>query len=127
MIIIPSTPRLSTPARSTTTSPTAASRSGVDAASTARMMDSRSPISCLAMTRDEPEPVKDEGIARQHVEQENALEYFGQGQGDALVKWGRVPYDEREPQKQHCNQYSDRVQLTQECHDDRREPVARRD
>ncbi len=39
-IIMPSTPRLSTPARSVTSSPVAASNSGVEAASTARMMAS---------------------------------------------------------------------------------------
>src|ERR671928_115805 len=44
MIIMPSTPRLSTPARSATSSPAAASRSGVEAASTARMMASTSPM-----------------------------------------------------------------------------------
>ena len=42
MIIMPSTPRLSTPERSATSSPAAASSSGVEAASTERMMASSS-------------------------------------------------------------------------------------
>ncbi len=41
-IIMPSTPRLSTPARSVTSSPVAAINSGVDAASTERMIASAS-------------------------------------------------------------------------------------
>ena len=47
-IIMPSTPRFNTPARSVTSSPVAASNSGVDAASTARMMASRSSTSHLS-------------------------------------------------------------------------------
>src|SRR6516164_9611892 len=127
MIIIPSTPRLSTPARSTTSSPAAASRSGVDAASTARMMASRSPMSCLAVSRDESEPVEDDGIACQHVEQQNALEHFGQVERDAHGNLGLFAADERERQKQPCNEYADRVQSTEECRDDGSEPVARGD
>ena len=46
-IIMPSTPRLSTPERSVTSSPVAASSSGVEAASTARMMASMSPTGHL--------------------------------------------------------------------------------
>ena len=41
MIIMPSTPRLSTPARSTTSSPDAASSSGVEATITDRMIACR--------------------------------------------------------------------------------------
>src|SRR3984957_1918181 len=44
-IIMPSTPRLSTPERSVTSSPVAAINSGVDAASTERMMGSSSSTS----------------------------------------------------------------------------------
>ena len=42
MIIMPSTPRFSTPARSTTNSPIAAISSGVEAVMTVRMMASNS-------------------------------------------------------------------------------------
>jgi hypothetical protein len=50
-IIMPSTPRFSTPARSVTSSPVAASSSGVEAASTARMMASTSSIRPPLLTR----------------------------------------------------------------------------
>src|SRR6516162_11810597 len=126
MIISPSTPRLSTLGRSTTSSPAAASRSGVEAASTARMMASRSPMGCLAMTRHEPELVKDERIARQHVEQEDALEHLGEIERDAHGNLGLFAADEGEREKQPCNEDADRVHSAEERHDDCREPVARR-
>src|SRR5260364_130721 len=76
-IIMPSTPRLSTPARSVTSSPVAASSSGVDAASTDRMIASTSTTLHLSGGEDELEPVEDEGVAGEHVEQQDALEYLG--------------------------------------------------
>src|ERR1700759_2682910 len=80
-IIMPSTPRLSTPERSVTSSPVAAIRSGVDAASTDRMMASTS--STLHLRReDQPETVEDEGIAGQHIEQQDALEHLGHVERD---------------------------------------------
>src|SRR5580692_6249243 len=76
-IIMPSTPRLSTPERSATNSPVAAINSGVDAASTDRMMASASSTGHLSRREDEPEAVEDQGIAGEHVEQQNALEHLG--------------------------------------------------
>src|SRR4029434_4601552 len=73
-IIMPSTPRLSTPERSVTSSPVAASSSGVEAASTARMMASMSPTGHLWRRKNKLEPIENEGIAGQHVEQQNTLE-----------------------------------------------------
>src|SRR5207237_7878856 len=70
-IIMPSTPRLSTPERSLTSSPVAAMSSGVDAASTARMMASTSSTGHLTVREDQLEAVEDEGIASQYVEQQN--------------------------------------------------------
>src|ERR1700721_1192774 len=87
MIIIPSTPRLSTPARSATSSPAAASSSGVEAASTARMMASASPMSCPAMSRHQANSVEDERIAREHKEQQDALEDLGRVEWDAREIW----------------------------------------
>src|SRR6266851_2259247 len=125
MIIIPSTPRLSTPARSATSSP-AAAKSGGEAASTARMIASASPMGCPAMNRHQANPVEDERIARQHIEQQQALEDLGQVERDAHGDLGLLAADERERQEQACDQYSDRIQSSQECDDDRREAVARR-
>src|SRR5690242_16391363 len=73
MIIMPSTPRLSTPDRSTTSSPAAASNNGVDAVMIVRMMASMS-IGDLA-GRHEANAVEDQRVAGEHVEQQDALEY----------------------------------------------------
>src|SRR5580692_7772156 len=76
-IIMPSTPRLSTPERSVTNSPVAASNSGVDAASTERMMASSSSTGHLSCRENQPEAVENEGIAGEHIEQQNALKHLG--------------------------------------------------
>src|SRR5712671_3622065 len=76
-IIMPSTPRLRTPARSTKSSPLAASSSGVEAASTARMMASSNSIGGLSQRHDQPDPVENQGIAGQHIEQQDALKHLG--------------------------------------------------
>src|SRR5579864_7915503 len=76
-IIMPSTPRLSTPERSVTSSPVAAINSGVDAASTDRMMASTSSTGHLTVREDQLEAVENEGIARKHVEQQDALKDLG--------------------------------------------------
>src|SRR6201984_169119 len=76
-IIMPSTPRLSTPARSVTSSPVAAINSGVDAASTDRMMASASCTGHLSRRENQPEAVENERVAGEHVEQQNALKDLG--------------------------------------------------
>src|SRR3954447_21684179 len=81
MIIMPSTPRLSTPARSVTSSPVAAIKSGVEAARIERTMASSSPIGGPSLRQDQPDPVENERIAGQHIEQQDALEYLGH------IKW----------------------------------------
>src|SRR3981081_4010392 len=81
-IIMPSTPRLSTPARSVTSSPVAAISNGVDAASTARMIASSSPTGHLLRRRDQAEAVENERVAGEHVKQQDALEHFCHVQRD---------------------------------------------
>src|ERR1700677_1259271 len=94
MIIMPSTPRLRTPERSTTSSPEAASRSGVDAVITV-MMKLTEKISFKISARTsgmggqggswgayQAEAVDDQGVAGEHVEQQNALEYLGEVEGN---------------------------------------------
>src|SRR3954470_20416397 len=76
-IIMPSTPRLSTPERSVTSSPLAAIRSGVDAASTARMMASTSSTGHLTARENQLEAIENERIAGEHVEQQDALKNLG--------------------------------------------------
>src|SRR5690606_28324692 len=76
MIIMPSTPRLSTPDRSTTSSPMAAISSGVAAVAIVRMTASN--IGCLPcgchLRTDEADLVVNQGVAGEHEEQDHALE-----------------------------------------------------
>src|SRR5260370_8861032 len=106
MIIIPSTPRLSTPARSATSSPVAASSSGVEAASTARMMASASPMSCPTMSAHQANSIEDERIAREHKEQQHALEALGKVERDPHGNLALLASDEVERQDQASNQYA---------------------
>src|ERR1700726_1210996 len=76
-IIMPSTPRLRTPDRSVTSSPVAAINSGVDAASTDRMIASNISTVHLPRRENQPEPVENEGVAGEHVEQQNPLKDLG--------------------------------------------------
>src|ERR1700753_1959327 len=73
-IIMPSTPRLSTPERSVTSSPGAAIKSAVEATSTERMIASTSPTGHstghLGGGRNQPETIENERIAGEHVEQQ---------------------------------------------------------
>src|SRR5258707_7652638 len=95
-IIIPSTPRLSTPARSVTSSPVAASNSGVDAASTERMMASSSPTGHLSRRKNQPEAVENKGIAGEHIEQQNALKHLGNIKRNFHCNLGLLAADEGE-------------------------------
>src|SRR5262245_3254357 len=123
MIIMPSTPRLSTPARSTSNSPAAASSSGVDAAITARMMASSNPIGGL-LGRDQTEAVEDEGIAREHEEQQDALRHLGEIERHLEGDLRLLAADEGERQKQPGDQDADRIEPSQERNNDGGESVA---
>src|SRR5471032_3562281 len=102
-IIMPSTPRLSTPARSVTSSPVAASNSGVEAASTERMMASSSPTGHLWRGENQPEAVENERVAGQHVEQQNALKHLGHVQRDFHRDLGLFAANEGECEEKACN------------------------
>src|SRR5690242_3131893 len=103
MIIMPSTPRLRTPERSVTSSPVAAIRSGVDAASTDRMIASTSPTLHLCCRRDQPEAVEDQGIASEHVEQQDALKHLGDVQWNLHCDLSLLAADESEREEKSCN------------------------
>src|SRR5712675_3474153 len=102
-IIMPSTPRLSTPARSVTSSPVAASSSGVAAASTARMMASTSPTGHLSRRENQPEAIENEAVAGEHVEQQNALKYLGDIQWNFHRDLGLLAANEGECEEKACN------------------------
>src|SRR5216684_3062882 len=123
---MPSTPRLSTPARSATSSPAAASSSGVDAARTARMMASSNPIGGPAVRHHDMDAVEDEGIAGEHVEQQEALEHLGQVERHLQRNLGALAANESERQEQAGDHDADRVQPAEERNDDGGEAVARR-
>src|SRR5258708_10335722 len=102
-IIMPSTPRLSTPARSVTSSPVAAISSGVDAASTERMMASSSPTGHLSRREDQPEAVENKGVTGEHIEQQNALEYLCNVQRNFHCNLGLLAADKGECEEKACN------------------------
>ncbi|MGY2937702.1 hypothetical protein ACVWXL_004937 [Bradyrhizobium sp. GM22.5] len=102
-IIMPSTPRLSTPERSVTSSPVAAIRSGVEAASTARMMASMSSTSHLSVRENQLEAVEDEGIAGEHVEQQDALKNLCHVQRDLHRDLRLLAADKGQREKKACN------------------------
>src|SRR3954465_4316735 len=102
-IIMPSTPRLSTPERSVTSSPVAAISSGVDAASTARMMASMSSTGHLSVGEDQFEAVQNEGMAGDNVEQQNALKNLGHIQRDLHRDLRLLAADKGQCEKKACN------------------------
>src|SRR6266404_3907217 len=104
MIIMPSTPRLSTPERSTTSSPAAASSSGVEAAITDRMMASSSPIRGLSIEFDEADAIEDQGIAGEDIKQQDALEHLGEIERDLHRDLGLFAADEGQCEEQAGDQ-----------------------
>src|SRR5467141_3581215 len=102
-IIMPSTPRLSTPARSVTSSPVAAISNGVDAASTARMIASSSPTGHLWRRGNQPEAVENERVAGEHVEQQDALKHLGDIQWNFHRDLGLLAADKGECEEKACN------------------------
>src|SRR5580700_4968084 len=127
MIIMPSMPRLSTPDRSTTSSPEAASSSGVDAAMTDRRIASSRPMGGPGARCDQTDAIEDERIASEHVEQQDALEDLGEVERHLHRNLGVLAADERQRQKQPRNQDPDRVEPAEKGDDDGGESVARRD
>src|SRR5215471_9343930 len=124
MIIMPSTPRLRTPERSTTSSPDAASNSGVEAATTDRMMASSSGMHGLPDGAQHTDAVDDERIAGQHVEQQNALEHLGEVERHLHRDLRALPADEGKRKKKAGDQNTDRIEPPQKGDDDRGEAVA---
>src|SRR6202171_4573230 len=102
-IIIPSTPRLSTPARSVTSSPVAAINSGVDAASTDRMIASSSSTGHLSRREDQPEPVENKRVAGEHVEQQNPLKDLGDIQRYLHCDLGLLAANKGKCEEKSCN------------------------
>src|SRR5690242_13983665 len=103
MIIMPSTPRLSTPERSVTSSPVAAINRGVEAANTDRMMASNISTVHLPRRENQPEPVENEGVAGEHIKQQNALEDLCDVERYFHCDLRLFATNEGESKKQTCN------------------------
>src|SRR3954453_23748764 len=123
---MPSTPRLSTPARSTTSSPEAASISGVEAVTTASRTASMNSMDDL-WGGQQTDAIEDEGVAGEHIEQQNALKHLGEVERQFQGNLRAFPADEGQPEEQRRDQDSDRMQAPEERHDDRGEAITRRD
>src|ERR1700684_4550420 len=126
MIIMPSRPRLSTPDRSATSSPAAAKSSGVEAAITDSMMASNICMRGLSERADEADAVDDHGVAGEHVEQQNALEHFGETGGLFHRYSPFPPADEGQREKQARDQYAHGIEPAEERDDDGGEAIPRR-
>src|SRR4051812_6511102 len=124
-IIMPSRPRLSTPARSTTSSPEAASSSGVDAVITVSRTASTNSMDDLRREQD-AEAVEDQRVAGEHVEQQNALKHLGEIERHFQRNLRALATDEGEREEQRRDQDADWIESAEERHDDRRESVAGR-
>src|SRR5581483_12267441 len=117
---------LSTPARSTTSSPEAASSSGVEAVMIVMMTASTNSMGDLRR-KDEAEAIENERVAGEHIEQQDALEHLGQIERHLERDLRGLTADEGEGEEQRRDQDADRMQPPEERHDDRRETVAGRD
>src|SRR5215468_4658064 len=131
--IMPSTPRLSTPARSATSSPVAASTSGVAAISTlTRMLLTRSKVVSLGCWRrcdgdrarrrlpvpafgrgargPPARPIVDRDVGRQHEKQQHALERADAGAGKAHADLRHLAADAGERQQQAGGHNAERIE-----------------
>src|SRR6266550_3760912 len=100
---MPSTPRLRTPARSTTNSPEAASTSGVEAVITVSKTASMNSMDNLR-GKQHADAIEDQGIAGEHIEQQNALEYLGEVERHLQRDLCALAADKGERQEQRRNQ-----------------------
>src|SRR5699024_421090 len=131
MSIMPSTPRLSTPARSAVNSPSAASASGVPAATVARMTLVNSVASIIAQLlfrcrAHEADAVTNQHIGRQHQEQQQPLEQAGHRTGQVQRDLYLIAAHVQQPDKQTGQQHTEWLQLAEKGDDDGGETVAGR-
>src|ERR1043165_3409789 len=103
---MPSTPRFKTPARSTTSSPEAASNSGVEAVITVKRTASTNSMDDLRRMQ-QSEAVEDERVAGEHVEQQDALEHLGEIERDFQRDLRALAADEGERQEQRRDEDAD--------------------
>src|SRR4051812_49927601 len=98
-IIMPSRPRFKTPARSTTSSPEAASSSGVEAVITVSRTASMNSMDDLRREQ-QAEAVEDERVAGEHAKQQDALKHFGEVERHFQRNLRAFPADEGQREEQ---------------------------
>src|SRR6218665_3601271 len=125
--ISPSAPRLTMPARSLISRPSAARASRVAAFIEAAVR------SAIASISNRPPPrrgaaqaVMDEGVASQQAEQQQALEPPGDGLGQAQARLRQLAADIEHAHQDPREHDANRVQAPDEGHDDGREAIAGR-
>src|SRR6266536_2181678 len=123
---MPSAPRLRTPARSTTSSPEAASISGVEAVMTVSKTASMNSMDDLRGEQ-QADAIEDQRIAGEDIEQQNALEHLGEVERHLQRDLRTLAADEGEREEQRRDQDAERIEPAEKRHDDRREAVAGRD
>src|SRR5882724_7603536 len=73
------------------------------------------------------QPIVNEDVAAEKIEQENALEDAGYGTGQAQIDLGRLAAEIRQGEEQPGEQYAQRMEPAEESDDDRGKAVAGRD
>src|SRR5215213_5555006 len=106
---MPSTPRFRMPARSTTSSPEAASSSGVEAVITVSSTASTNSMDDLRSEK-HTEAVEDQRVAGEHIEQQYALEHLGEIERYLERNLRTFTADEGEREEQRRDQDADRMQ-----------------
>src|SRR5579883_2849648 len=136
---MPSTPRLSTPERSATSSPEAARRSGVEAVIAVRMKLTEKISLAISTTassmgrhrpwraRQQADAIDDHGIAGEDVEQQDTLEHLGKVKRHLQRDLRLLAADEGERQEQGGDQDAERIEPPEKRDDDGGEAVAGRD
>src|SRR5262245_41386487 len=131
MTIMPSTPRLRTPERSTTASPTPARSRGVAAVMTVRMRAWRTSISLFRRSqfggalRYESKPVENEDVTGKNEEEQNALKHLGDLVGDAERHLRGFSAHIAQRQDQTRDDDTDRIEAAKEGDDDGGEAITR--
>src|SRR3546814_18039039 len=130
MIIMPSTPRLSTPARSVTSSPSAAMPSGVAGVMTVRRIASTlsgPPFRGFGAGGDQPDAVMDQGVAGEDEKEQQALEDAADLVGNADRQLRGLAAEIGQRQHEAGCDNAERVQTAEKGDDDGGEAVARGD
>src|SRR3990172_10015189 len=116
--MMPSMPRLRTPARSLINSPRVASRSGVEMRSTAAKKPISKTWSRRSNIADDPQPVRREEADGDHAHQRRPLDHVGEVDRHAEAPRHRAGAVEDDGEKQGGRNRAERVELGERGDDD---------